>query len=49
MKHYRTNTYQNDPRIVAEVSRRWKPFLDRYGYCVPVVSNASERLGNARG
>ncbi|NCY03399.1 MAG: sulfotransferase, partial [Planctomycetia bacterium] len=32
MKRYRTNTYAHDPRIVAEVSRRWRPFLDRYGY-----------------
>ena len=35
MKRYRTNTYQHDPRIVAEISRRWGPFLDRYGYTAP--------------
>jgi hypothetical protein len=35
MKRYRTNTYQHDPRIVAEIARRWRPFLDRYGYQVP--------------
>ena len=35
MKRYRTNTYQPDPRIVAEISRRWGPFLDRYGYTAP--------------
>ncbi len=35
MKHYRTNTYDLDPRIAAEISRRWKPFLDRYGYDAP--------------
>jgi hypothetical protein len=35
MKRYRTNTYDHDPRIVAEVARRWRPFLDRYGYQVP--------------
>jgi hypothetical protein len=35
MKRYRTNTYNHDPRIVAEVARRWRPFLDRYGYQVP--------------
>ena len=35
MKRYRTNTYAHDPRIVAEVSRRWRPFLDRYGYAAP--------------
>ena len=36
MKRYRTNTYAHDPRIVAEISRRWKPFIDRYGYAPPV-------------
>jgi omega-hydroxy-beta-dihydromenaquinone-9 sulfotransferase len=35
MKRYRTNTYNHDPRIVAEVARRWRPFLERYGYQVP--------------
>lgn len=35
MKCYRTNTYSHDPRIVAEVARRWRPFIDRYGYEVP--------------
>lgn len=35
MKRYRTNTYRHDPRIVAEVSRRWQPFVERYGYEVP--------------
>ena len=35
MKRYRTNTYSHDPRIVAEVARRWRPYLDRYGYQVP--------------
>ena len=35
MKRYRTNTYSDDPRIVAEVARRWRPFIDRYGYEVP--------------
>jgi len=35
MKAYRTNTYRHDPRIVAEISRRWQPFLDRYGYSAP--------------
>ncbi|RLS30071.1 MAG: sulfotransferase [Planctomycetota bacterium] len=34
-KEYRTNTYRHDPRIVAEISRRWQPFLDRYGYAPP--------------
>ena len=35
MKQYKTNTYAHDPRIVAEVARRWRPFIDRYGYAVP--------------
>ena len=35
MKRYRTNTYSHDPRIVAEVSQRWRPFIERYGYAPP--------------
>lgn len=35
MTKYRTNTYRHDPRLVAEIARRWKPFIDRYGYVVP--------------
>ena len=35
MKRYRTNTYNHDPRIVAEVANRWRPFFDRYGYALP--------------
>jgi hypothetical protein len=35
MKKYRASTYRNDPRIVAEITRRWQPFIDRYGYAVP--------------
>jgi hypothetical protein len=35
MTKYRTNTYRHDPRIVAEISRRWQPFIDRYGYRPP--------------
>jgi len=35
MKRYRTNTYNHDPRIVAEVATRWRPFFDRYGYALP--------------
>ena len=35
MKQYRTNTYVSDPRIVAEISRRWGPFIERYGYAAP--------------
>jgi len=37
MQGYRTNTYRHDPRIVAEISRRWRPFIDRYGYAAPVL------------
>ena len=32
MQKYQRNRYQHDPRIVAAISQRWKPFLDRYGY-----------------
>ena len=35
MKDYRRNTYDHDARIVAEITRRWRPFLDRYGYAPP--------------
>jgi hypothetical protein len=35
MKRYRASTYRHDPRIVAEIARRWRPFLDRYGYAAP--------------
>jgi hypothetical protein len=35
MRRYRTNEYRHDPRIVAEIVRRWGPFLDRYGYRAP--------------
>jgi len=35
MRNYRAGSYGYDPRIVAEIARRWKPFLDRYGYAVP--------------
>jgi hypothetical protein len=35
MKRYRTNTYRHEPEVVAEVARRWRPFIDRYGYDVP--------------
>ena len=37
MQGYRTNTYRHDPRIVAEISRRWQPFIARYGYAAPAV------------
>ncbi|MFM8734494.1 MAG: sulfotransferase family protein [Pirellulales bacterium] len=35
MRRYRTNTYRHDPRVVAEIATRCKPFLDRYGYAAP--------------
>jgi hypothetical protein len=34
-KSYRAGTYKHDPRIVAEIARRWRPFIERYGYAVP--------------
>jgi len=37
MRRYRTNTYRHDPRLVAGISSRCKPFLDRYGYAAPAV------------
>jgi hypothetical protein len=37
MKRYRTASYRHDPRIVAEISRRWRPFIERYGYAVPAT------------
>ncbi|MFM8435392.1 MAG: sulfotransferase family protein, partial [Planctomycetia bacterium] len=37
MRRYRTNTYKHDPRIVAEIARRWRPFIERYGYQVPAT------------
>ena len=35
MKGYTTNTYQHDARIVSEISKRWQPFIHRYGYKQP--------------
>jgi hypothetical protein len=35
MKRYRTNTYRHDPRLVAEIADRFRPFIDRYRYSVP--------------
>jgi len=37
MRKYQTNTYQHDPRIVAAISQRWQPFIERYGYNAPTV------------
>ena len=37
MRRYRTNTYRHDPRLVAEIASRCKPFLDRYGYAAPAI------------
>jgi omega-hydroxy-beta-dihydromenaquinone-9 sulfotransferase len=38
MRQYRTNTYELEPRLVAEISRRWQPFIDRYGYAQETVA-----------
>lgn len=35
MQQYQRNTYQHDPRIVAAITDRWGPFLERYGYTPP--------------
>jgi hypothetical protein len=44
MRRYRTNTYDHDPRIVAEIARRWRPFIDRYGYEIPAVRAAGPAI-----
>jgi hypothetical protein len=41
MKGYKTNTYRHDPRLVAEIERRWRPFIDRYGYRVPEAATSA--------
>ena len=38
MRRYRTNKYDHDPRIVGEITHRWRPFIDRYGYPIPAVT-----------
>jgi hypothetical protein len=35
MKQYRKNTFRHDPRLVDEIARRCRFFIDRYGYEVP--------------
>jgi hypothetical protein len=35
MKRYRTNAYRHDPRLVATIADRLRPFIDRYGYALP--------------
>jgi hypothetical protein len=40
MKSYRTNDYRLDPALVEEISRRWRPFMDRYGYAPPAAHPA---------
>ena len=37
MRRYRTNIYRHDSRIVAEVARRWRGYIDRYGYAAPTT------------
>ena len=34
-KSYRVGSYRHDPRLVAQIASRWRPFIDRYGYAVP--------------
>jgi len=38
MKRYRTNTYRHDPRLVREIERRCRFFIDRHGYEVPATA-----------
>ncbi|MFM9057565.1 MAG: sulfotransferase family protein [Planctomycetaceae bacterium] len=40
MKRYRTNDYRIEPRLVDEIARRWRPFIDRYGYRAPDLAPA---------
>ena len=41
-KDYKTNRHQLSPEIRAEISRRWGPFMRRYGYdCEPVAVGAT--------
>jgi hypothetical protein len=37
MRRYRTNAYRHDPRLVAEIAARLRPFIDRYGYPLPAA------------
>ena len=32
---YRTNRYELPPEMAGEISRRWAPWIERYGYGVP--------------
>lgn len=34
-REYRTNRYRHDPEVVAKIARRWRPFIERYGYTAP--------------
>jgi hypothetical protein len=43
MQRYKTNRYDHDPRLVAEIARRWQPFIDRYGYQPPPISGQPAR------
>ncbi|MFM8893309.1 MAG: sulfotransferase family protein, partial [Planctomycetia bacterium] len=49
MRRYRTNTYEHDPRITAEIGRRWRPFLERYGYMPPGPGGDAGGTGPAGG
>jgi hypothetical protein len=35
MQQYRKNTFRHDPRLVEEIGRRCRFFIDRYGYDIP--------------
>jgi hypothetical protein len=39
MRGYTTNTYHHDSRIISEIARRWRPFIQRYGYEQPVADS----------
>lgn len=40
--NYRTNEYRLDPRLVTEIHRRWRPFIERYGYGSPPSARPAE-------
>lgn len=39
MKNYKTNTYDLEPRLIKEITTRWGPFIDRYGYQTPTTDS----------
>ena len=43
-KDYQTNRHQISPETMAEISRRWGPFMRQYGYdCEPALAAARRR------